>query len=153
MLAMKRAIACLLVLMGFAASAKAQATQPTTQRDELRVFLVTIGPGKEVWERFGHNMIWIHDPIERPGGVDAAYNWGLFNFDHFISNFLSKNMRYWMDAFPAEPIIQDYVDADRSVWVHELNMTAEQKERLLADVEFNRLEVNKFYNYDYYTDN
>jgi hypothetical protein len=142
-----------LVLLFACALAEAQATQPSTQRDELRVYLVTIGPGKEVWEKFGHNMIWIHDPNARPGDVDAAYNWGMFNFDNFIPNFLAKNMRYWMDAYRAQPIIQDYVDADRSVWVHELNMTGEQKERLLADVEFNRLEQNKFYNYDYYTDN
>ena len=145
------------VLLALGALAGAQATQPATGRatgaDELRVYLVTIGPGKEVWEKFGHNMIWIHDSKGRPGAVDAAYNWGLFNFDNFIPNFLSKNMRYWMDAYRAEPVVQDYVDSDRSVWVHELNMTADQKERLLADVEFNRLEENKFYNYDYYTDN
>src|SRR5215204_6412228 len=120
---MFRLILPVLALLATFAPAYAQSTQPSTEPDKLRVYLVTIGPGKEVWERFGHNMIWIHDPQERPGDKNAAYNWGLFNFDNFIYNFLSKNMRYWMDAFRAEPVIQDYVDADRSVWVHELNLT------------------------------
>jgi hypothetical protein len=30
--------------------------------DSLRAFLVTFGPGPAVWERFGHNALWIHDP-------------------------------------------------------------------------------------------
>jgi hypothetical protein len=83
----------LLLLAGWmvANSARAQggpAPAPTTAEaprdDQVRVFLVTVGPGKEVWERFGHNMIWIHDPQQRPGGPDAAYNWGIFDFSNFI---------------------------------------------------------------------
>ena len=33
--------------------------------------------GRQVWERFGHNAIWIHDPVD---GTDQAYNYGLFDF-------------------------------------------------------------------------
>jgi hypothetical protein len=38
------------------------------------VFIVTIGAGGAVWEKFGHNMLWIHDPKLRPdpGAQDAA---------------------------------------------------------------------------------
>src|SRR5438046_2581918 len=62
----------LLLLLGCSlARAQPPATQPD---DRVRVYLVTIGQGAEVWEKFGHNMIWIHDPQARPGAVDAAYN-------------------------------------------------------------------------------
>jgi hypothetical protein len=146
------ALACLLAPV---APARAQTTAPASRSaDSVHVYLVTIGPGEEVWEKFGHNMIWIHDPQARAGGVDAAYNWGLFNFDdHFILNFLANHMRYWMDAFPAGFVIQDYIDADRSTWMQELNLTDPQKEALIQRLEVNRLPENKFYNYDYYRDN
>ncbi len=147
------ALFLLIVLFAAAQPAHGRLSPPTTQPDSVRVWLVTIGPGEQVWERFGHNMIWIHDPKQRAGGPDAAYNFGLFDFSNFIPNFLAKNMRYWMDAFNAGPNIQDYADADRSVWIQELNLTDSQKERLITNLEVNRSPENKFYNYDYYTDN
>ena len=39
---------------------------------ELTVTLVTFGIGEAVWERFGHNALWIHDA---KAGTDIAYNW------------------------------------------------------------------------------
>ena len=44
---------------------------------ELTVTLMTFGLGEEVFERFGHNALWIHDGAR---GTDVAYNWGLFSF-------------------------------------------------------------------------
>ncbi len=137
---------------------RGQTTQPvpttTPDADSMRVYLVTLGPGQEVWEKFGHNMIWIHDPAARPGGADAAYNWGLFDFDsHFMINFLRKTMRYWMEAYSADAVIDGYIQEDRSMWVQELNLTTDQKEQLLRNVEINRLPQNKFYDYDYYLAN
>src|SRR5438045_8338336 len=39
----------------------------------LTVYLLTFGWGDVVWERFGHNAIWIRD---RANGTDLTYNWG-----------------------------------------------------------------------------
>ena len=36
-----------------------------------------MGPGDQVWEKFGHNAIWIHD---EKTGTDLAYNYGMFDF-------------------------------------------------------------------------
>src|SRR5436305_14461698 len=86
------------VLCLFAGRALAQ-TQPADLRDQEipRVFLVTIEPGDEPYERFGHDMIVIGDP----NGAAAAYNFGVFDFDapNFIGNFVLGKMRYWMDAY------------------------------------------------------
>jgi hypothetical protein len=156
MSAMARRLLFILPLL-FAAASRGQTTQPAATSpaaDSMRVYLVTLGPGNEVWEKFGHNMIWIHDPAGRPGGTDAAYNWGLFDFDsHFMVNFLRKTMRYWMDAYSAEAVIDGYIGEDRSLWLQELNLTPDQKEQLLRNVEINRLPQNKFYDYDYYLAN
>ena len=62
---------------------------------ELTVYLMTMGPGDEVWEKFGHNALWIHDSLRH---TDIAYNWGLFDFSasDFLPRFLKGDMLYWM---------------------------------------------------------
>jgi hypothetical protein len=59
-----------------------------------------MGPGAAVWERFGHNAIWIHDPSVEP---DTAYNYGLFDLrqENFLLRFIRGQMWFWMAGFPA----------------------------------------------------
>lgn len=119
---------------------------------ELTVYLMTMGEGDLVWERFGHNALWIHDPVT---GTDHTYNWGLFDFDEpgFLRRFVQGRMWYWMDAFDAHLTAQAYMRANRSVWVQELNLTPAQREDLAEFVAWNRRPENRFYRYDYYYDN
>ncbi|MHB1225669.1 MAG: lipoprotein N-acyltransferase Lnb domain-containing protein, partial [Gemmatimonadaceae bacterium] len=124
----------------------------TTPGAGIRVYLMTMGPGDAVWEKFGHNALWIRDPSR---GIDLAYNWGLFDFNEadFIPRFLKGSMRYWMEGIPAEPMIAFYARSDRSVWAQELELTPAQKLELVRFVELNALEENRFYHYDYFLDN
>lgn len=124
----------------------------TTPGAGIQVYLMTMGPGDAVWEKFGHNALWIRDPSR---GIDLAYNWGLFDFNEadFIPRFLKGSMRYWMEGIPAEPMIAFYARSDRSVWAQELELTPAQKLELVRFVELNALEENKFYHYDYFLDN
>jgi hypothetical protein len=119
---------------------------------ELVVYLMTMGEGDLVWERFGHNAIWIHDPATR---TDHTYNWGLFDFDQpgFLRRFIQGRMWYWMDAFDAHRTADAYVRHNRSVWVQELELTPSQKRDLAEYLEWHRLPENRFYRYDYYYDN
>lgn len=120
---------------------------------ELTVYLMTIGQGDAVWERFGHNAIWIHDAR---GGTDVAYNWGMFDFNqpNFIARFLTGDTRYWMEGFDARLLAEHYaVNENRSVYAQELALTPLQRAALRDFVEWNAREENKFYRYDYYRDN
>ena len=86
-------VLCAAITTGQRASAQttAQAAEPGS---ELTVYLVTIGVGDLVYERFGHNAIWISDPVR---GTNIAYNWGLFAFGPgFVPNFLRGHMTYSM---------------------------------------------------------
>ncbi|HST08247.1 MAG TPA: DUF4105 domain-containing protein, partial [Gemmatimonadaceae bacterium] len=88
------------ILLGLAASAPltAQNVNPPTQMvpsasapepgSNLTVYLLTFGWGDVVWERFGHNAIWIKD---RARGTDMTYNWGMFDFNqpHFVWRFVT----------------------------------------------------------------
>ena len=148
-----RYLAVLLLLL-MAGTAGAQETAPRSRGSAapLTVYLMTMGPGKAVWERFGHNAIWIHDPTR---GTDQAYNYGLFDLrqEKFLVRFLQGRMWYWMQGFPSESYVELYRRANRSVWIQELEMSREAKWELQNFLEWNERPENRFYHYDYYRDN
>lgn len=119
---------------------------------ELTVYLMTMGPGDAIWEKFGHNAIWIHDKVKN---TDVAYNWGLFDFaaSDFKSRFLRGSMRYWMGGMDLESTVDFYRRSNRWVIAQELNLTPAQRTALARFVEWNALPENRFYSYDYYLDN
>ena len=118
----------------------------------LTVYLLTFGWGDVVWERFGHNAIWIKD---RARGTDVTYNWGMFDFNqpHFIQRFLTGDTKYWMEPIDFAPMIRYYRERNRSILAQELNLTPAQRLKLQQFVQSNALPENKFYRYDYYRDN
>jgi hypothetical protein len=120
--------------------------------EELRVFIMTMGPGQAVWERFGHNAIRIRDEAR---GTDIAYNYGMFSFDQesFLLRFVRGQMDYWMEGFNTSAMVSAYIQQDRSVWMQELNLDPAQKAELRDFLDWNSRPENTFYRYDYYLDN
>jgi hypothetical protein len=127
-------------------------TPPRGPGAELTVYLVTMGHGDAIWEKFGHNAIWFRDTTT---GLDVAYNWGIFDFDDadFIPRFLEGDMRYHMAGFDGTPMIAFYAEANRSVWAQELELTPAQKRELLEFARWNARPENRYYRYDYFRDN
>ncbi len=125
---------------------------PTAPDDPLTVYLMTMGPGELVWERFGHNAIWIHDART---GEDVVWNWGLFSFSQagFIPRLIRGEMMYWMGGFTLEQTLAEYAAAGRPVWVQELALTPEQERELDRLIRLNARPENVYYRYDYYRDN
>ncbi len=143
----------LVVLLAVTAvGAGAQEPADTGRGSELSVYLITMGPGKAVWERYGHNALWIQN--ERTG-VGRAYNYGLFSFeqDNFIVRFVQGRPEYWMEGFDVQPHLRYYVSVNRSVWVQELNLASTQRADLRDFLEWNERPENRFYRYDPYRDN
>jgi hypothetical protein len=128
----------------------AHSPQPTAARP--RVYLITVGQGAAVWEKFGHNALWFFDDA---GGVDEAYNWGVFDFEQpgFLRRFLTGDTKYWVERYPGQLLIDYYKRTDRTVVVQRLNFTPAQAQRALAYARWNALDENKFYRYDYFRDN
>ncbi len=125
---------------------------PAVAGSELDVYVMTMGQGDLLWERFGHNAIGIRD---RSTGTDLVYNWGMFSFDQpgFLPRFLRGEMLYWMAPFDAVQTLVAYQMANRSVTIQWLNLSPAQKDSLRRVVEWNARDENKFYRYDYYRDN
>lgn len=132
---------------------QAQSEAPGAQApDARRVYLLTFGPGAQVWERFGHNALWIHDPA---AGTDVAYHYGLFDMSEagFLAEFLKGRMEYLMGAADAHLLVDAYRRAGRSTTVQELGLDREQAEDLQAFLSWNMRPDNRVYRYDYFRDN
>jgi len=144
-----RALAVALGLLLGAAPTPARAQPP---RDSLVISVLTMGPGPEVFERFGHISIRVHDLRTR---VDTAYNWGMFSFDQprFLVRFLTGDTRYWMQGFPTLSLVNAYREAGRWVVEQELALSPPQADSLWRYIQWNAKEENKWYRYDYYLDN
>jgi len=118
----------------------------------MRVYLMTVGQGSFIWEKFGHNAIWIRDEAR---DIDIAYNWGVFDFDEpgFIGRLIRGQMMYRLERFNGQALASAYVRDNRSIWLQELNLTPALEAELFEFVEWNAREENKHYRYDYYRDN
>jgi hypothetical protein len=129
-------------------SASAQAAPS----DSVSVYLLTIGQGDLVWERFGHNAIGVRDQRAKS---DVVYNWGLFDFEQpgFIRRFVLGEMTYWMAGMDAGPSIADYARQNRAIVIQELNLSGAQIRELVEFLQWNSREENRYYRYDYYRDN
>ena len=127
-------------------------TPAATPHDSIVVSILTVGPGDELFERFGHQSIRIHDVTT---GLDTAYNWGMFSFEqpHFIVRFLTGDTRYWMQGEPSVPFIEQFRSLGRAVWEQELALTRTETDSLWRYLIWNSQDEHKFYRYDYYRDN
>jgi len=148
-----RWIAVSSLLVASATSSEAQATDTAgPPGSELSIYLMTMGQGDLVWERYGHNAIGIRD---HRANTDIVYNWGLFSFEEpgFIGRFLRGETMYWMGGFDAAATLESYRRFNRTVEVQELNLSPPQRIALRDFIYFNAREENKYYRYDYFLDN
>ncbi len=135
-----------------AAPARAQAPAPVLPDTGLTVVLLTMGQGDMVWEKFGHNALWIHDPA---AGTDNVYNYGVFDFNSpgYWGRFLKGDWLYMLGVYDLRNTIYQYQYFNRAMWAQELNLTPGQKRELQALLATNALPPNAEYLYDYYRDN
>ncbi|HEX2081644.1 MAG TPA: DUF4105 domain-containing protein [Longimicrobium sp.] len=135
------------------AAAPAPAQGPPTLPDTgLSVVLLTMGQGDMVWEKFGHNALWVHDPA---AGTDRVYNYGVFDFNSpgYWNRFVKGNWLYELGVFTIDQTVYQYQYFNRAVDAQLLNLAPAQKRQLQAFLETNALPQNRQYRYDYYRDN
>lgn len=119
--------------------------------DSVRIEFIVCSPGKEIYELEGHAGLRIYTP----GGNDMILNWGLFDFDseNFAYRFVKGETDYMVGAIPTEYFVRYYAGEHRAVQAFELNLTAEEKQKLIDAVELNLRPENRVYRYNYVKDN
>lgn len=149
-----RLAAWLLVAPLLAPSASAQSAPPTHAPE---VYLVTMGPGATVYERYGHNAIWVRDTVD---GTDIVYNYGTFDFGHsaaevarFVGRFAMGRPQYWLGTMTMARTIEVYTYFKRDVDLQELALPPAKRRELAHLLATNALPENRAYTYDYFLDN
>jgi hypothetical protein len=148
-----RSLALVCALAFAAAPVPSRAQTPLAAPDTgLTVTLLTMGQGDLVWEKFGHNALWIHDAAT---GEDRVYNYGMFDFNSpgYWGRFMKGNWLYELGVHDLRTTVYNYEYFRRAIWAQQLNLTAAQKRQLQAFLETNALPQNRQYLYDYYRDN
>jgi len=149
-------LVAVLVAVGGSTAARAAGQEPG---GALQVYLVTMGPGAEIYERFGHNAIWIRDTVAH---TDAIYNYGMFSFGDgtltnlvsFAARFAMGPQQYWLGVDSSmENVLQLYRWRGRDLVADRLNLTPAQRADLATRLRINALPQNRFYAYDYFRDN
>jgi hypothetical protein len=124
------------------------ATQPG---DQLRIYVLTFGPGGDLFARFGHNALWIRDDR---AGTDLVYNFGTIPpSKHLVADFMKGRMLYSVSVSTLARTVEHYRGADQSIDVQELDLPPARRAWLDAAVRRYALPEHRWYLYDYYLDN
>lgn len=139
----------LLALLGLLPHAGRASTQP---EDSIRFSLLTCAPGEAIYSLFGHTAIRYENLAE---GIDMVLNYGIFSFDspHFVMRFALGETDYRLGAEDYAEFEAEYRRYGRSVCQQTLNLTPEEKRRLLGLLEENYRPQNRVYRYNYFYDN
>jgi signal-transduction protein with cAMP-binding, CBS, and nucleotidyltransferase domain len=122
-------------------------------QDSLDISILTCGRGTaEVYQAYGHTGIRVKD---HSANTDIVYNYGMFNFneDNFLMKFIQGKLLYFVATEDFDSFMYDYQYFGRSVREQMLNLTPAQKNQLVAALENNALEENRYYLYDFIYNN
>lgn len=117
---------------------------------DTTISFVNIYPGMEIYELEGHSVLRVTMP-----GSDFAVSYGTYDFDqpNFVYRFVKGETDYWVSAVPWQNIVYGSLANNRRVVEHVLDLTSEQKEKLLNLINENFLPENRTYRYNYVKDN
>lgn len=123
-----------------------------TLSDEATISLLTIGPGAELNDSFGHTGIRINDPAR---GLDIVYNYGVYDFDtpNFLLKFARGKLLYKIGRNKYNDFYQNYKYQNRQITEQVLDFTPEQTQSTLDFLENNFKPENRYYLYDFFYDN
>lgn len=114
------------------------------------ISIITAGPGKVLYEGFGHTTIRIKDTR-----FDNAYNYGIFDFNapNFYLNFTKGRLLYKLQSYPFHYFVREYQKDQR--WIKEqiLNLSQQEKQQVYNYLQNNALPENATYLYDPFFNN
>lgn len=127
-------------------------TSGQTLSPQAKVSLLTVAPGEELYSVFGHSAIRVHDSINQ---IDWVYNYGMFDFNtpNFYLKFANGNLDYLLMAGRFKYFLSSYIGEKRSVTELQLNLTADEVQKLFDSLNENAKPENRSYRYDFFFDN
>lgn len=139
-----RHIVCLLTLVSASLS-----TAKAAEADTV-ISLVNIYPGPDIYELEGHTLLHVSLPA-----CDVAVSYGTYDFSrpNFVYHFVKGETDYTVSASPWQPVLNLYMSEGRRIVSHRLNLTSDEKKRLVELLADNLRPENRIYRYNYVKDN
>ncbi|MCP9753299.1 DUF4105 domain-containing protein [Ferruginibacter sp. HRS2-29] len=118
----------------------------------LRISLLTCTPGEELYSTFGHSALRV---IDSNSVSDMVFNYGTFNFEEkgFYVKFIRGKLLYCLSWSSFEDFKAEYVFENRGITEQVLDLSGEEKLRVMAAIRENAKEENRYYKYDFFLDN
>ncbi|HEY9118091.1 MAG TPA: DUF4105 domain-containing protein [Roseivirga sp.] len=140
-----------LILIGLLSFFSLSAQYPTLS-EEAEVSLITVGPGPNLVDCFGHSAFRITDPALN---LDRVYNYGVYDTDGegFYVKFALGTVDYIVAAYDFDRFFRNYKAQNRWITEQVLNVNGSEKQAIFEFLEHNALPQNRSYRYDQFFDN
>ncbi len=149
---MKKELLCLSLILVHILLISTVKAQKITLSESAAISVLTMGPGTNLNDSFGHSAFRISDTNQN---IDVVYNYGVYNFDtpNFYLKFVKGQLMYQLDRTDFSLFYQHYSDQDR--WIEEqvLNLTIIEKQEIFDFLQKNYLPENRKYIYDFFFEN
>jgi len=142
-------LSLILVHILFISTVKAQ---KITLSESAAISVLTMGPGTNLNDSFGHSAFRISDTNQN---IDLVYNYGVYNFDtpNFYLKFIKGQLMYQLDRTDFSLFYKHYSDQDRWIKEQVLNLTIKEKQEVFDFLQNNYLPENRKYIYDFFFEN
>lgn len=123
---------------------------PFVANAKTTVCLLTTYPSdREVYTVWGHTALMV-----TTDSTSVVYNYGVFEFsDDFIYKFVSGQTDYCLDTDSPQTVANELVWKNSYAYLHELDLTVAEAERVHAALLLNAKPENKVYRYKFFSDN
>lgn len=119
--------------------------------EDLRVTLITFGPGSEVASLFGHSALLVEDTKR---AVSRVYNYGMFSFDAtLLVRYALGKLTFWLGEASLEGTLRVYTRQQREIVFRELLLSPDARASLAGFLAWNARPENRGYLYDHFFDN
>ncbi len=129
----------------------AQAQPSITLSDGAYISLITVYPGNQAHNLFGHSALRVRDAYH---GFDLLYNYGTFQFDYqFLPKFIYGKLDYMLWASDIRRELPRYREDGRTITEQVIALDQDQKQAVFEFLQINALKENRVYQYDFLFDN
>lgn len=141
-----------ILILNITASRAIQIDTEIADSDKIYVSLLTVSPGKQIYEKFGHTGIRVQIPSKR---FDGVYHYGLFSFEdpNFEYRFVKGETDYMIGLMHYHDFLTMYAIRGSSVRELPIFLTKEESHNLYRALQVNMLPENQTYRYSFLYDN
>lgn len=125
----------------------------TTEARAQEAEVYTMGPGADVFSRFGHAALCVRD-AESPGG--RCYNYGTTDFSTpgpLTWRVLRGRALFWVSTAPLDVMLAWYANEDRTVWRQRVRLTPDAAAALARRLRDDLRPGSREYVYHHFRDN